>query len=55
MSKRRFVVEHEFDDEPTYVIDKATEEAAVTLHPSIPWKLRQKIAKEAADTLDKEI
>jgi hypothetical protein len=58
-SKNRFVVQHEFDDEPTYVVDNqidpnVADEALVTFDPRLPSELRERlgwlIAAELAKT-----
>jgi hypothetical protein len=41
----KYVVQHEMDDEPTYVVQAGTDEAAVTFDPSLPWQLRQRLAR----------
>ena len=38
-------IQHEFDTEPTYIMDGDT--CLMELHSSIPWKVRMKIAHQA--------
>ena len=47
-----YLVEHEFDFEPTYVIEAHEETALVTLSPHIPWEIRQQLAQLLADKLN---
>ena len=50
MSMPRFAVQHENDDEPTYVVDHASDPddekfEIVELSPQIPWEQRKQIAE----------
>ena len=42
-------IQHEFDNEPTYIMDGDT--CLMKLHPSIPWKIRMKIARQAKNLI----
>ena len=55
MSNRRFVVQCEFDHEPTYVYDRMKDIDVITFNAYIPWQLRKKMAEEAAKSLNREI
>lgn len=51
----KYVVQHEFDDDPTYIVptdDKENE--VVTFSTSLPWKLRVKMAQKVCKTLNEE-
>ena len=41
----KYAVQHEMDDEPTYVVRAGTDEAVVTFDPCLPWRLRQRLAR----------
>ena len=49
----KYEIQHESDDEPTYVVLAGTDEAVVTFDPSLPWQLRQKLAKTILAELEK--
>jgi hypothetical protein len=52
--KERFSVQHEFDYDPTYVVDSNTsDEDIVTFGVRLPWELRVKLAKLVCDELNK--
>jgi hypothetical protein len=41
----KYAMQHEMDDEPTYVVRAGTDEAVVTFDPCLPWQLRQRLAR----------
>ena len=45
MSTGNYAIQHESDDEPTYIVKAGTDEEVVTLAPSLPWQVRRKIAE----------
>jgi hypothetical protein len=49
----KYVVQHEMDDEPTYVVRAGTDEAVVTFDPCLPWQLRQRLARLVLSGLEK--
>jgi hypothetical protein len=48
-----YQVQHEMDDEPTYVVRAGTDEAVVTFDPSLPWQLRQRLARLVVAELER--
>jgi hypothetical protein len=53
MPTGRYDIQHESDDEPTYIVKAGTEEEVVTLAPSLPWQLRRKLAETIVAELEK--
>ena len=49
----KYEIQHESDDEPTYVVKAGTDEEVVTFSPSLPWELRQKLAAMIVVELEK--
>ena len=49
-----FVVQHEFDHEPTYICreTQSDEDEGVTIHPDIPWQTRLPLARNIAFLLN---
>ena len=45
VSRVSYEIQHESDDEPTYVVRAGTDEEVVTLAPSLPWQVRKRLAK----------
>jgi len=52
LSVDRFVVQHEFDYEPTYVFDRNLNNSVVDFSPQLPWQLRQRLSKLVAHELE---
>ena len=50
--KKRFVVQHEKDQLPIYVIDHDLDDAVVEFSPQLPWQLRQRLARLIAQELE---
>lgn len=51
----RYVVEHEFDDEPTYVVDLEGEQVVAEFPPHLPATTRLKLAQQMAATLNEPV
>ena len=51
----KYEIQHESDDEPTYVVKAGTDEEVVTFSPSLPWELRQKLAEMILAELEKPL
>ena len=49
---KRFVVQHEFDTEPTYVYDREREDSVVEFSTHLPVPMRQKLASKIAEELN---
>lgn len=47
----KIAIQHEFDDEPTYIVNTETGDELVTLHPSLDWETRLKIAEKIKEIL----
>jgi hypothetical protein len=52
-SAGKYEIQHELDDEPTYIVKAGTEEEVVTLSPSLPWQVRRKLAETIVAELEK--
>lgn len=49
----RYEIQHELDDEPTYIVRAGTDEAIATLDPSLPWQVRRTLAEMIVAELQK--
>jgi hypothetical protein len=47
-----FVIQHEFDFEPTYIVNKDDEDQYIKLDVNIPWKNRLTAAEKIAKILN---
>ena len=45
MPTGKYAIQHELDDEPTYIVKTGSDEEVVTLDPSLPWQVRQRLAE----------
>ena len=53
MPRDKYRIQHEIDDEPTYIVRAGTDEEVVTLSPSLPWQVRRKLAETIVAELEK--
>jgi len=49
----RYEIQHELDDDPTYIVKAGTDEEVVTLAPSLPWQARRTLAERIVAELEK--
>jgi len=49
----KYQVQHEFDTDPTYIVETGTDNEVVTFEPNLPWQLRLRLANMVKDELEK--
>ena len=47
----RFKIEHEFDNEPTFIVDTEMGCAVAELSPNLSWQIREGLAKTIIEEL----